>query len=344
MFDFSKLLLPVVQAPMAGGITTPELVAAVANGGGVGSFGFAYSSPEKIQADLAMARSLTSGPLNANFFVFSPPDLPCERVQNEAIRALQDLAITQDLEITLPSTPYYPDLMKQLEPVWQARPAMLTFHFGLPPAGVIERAHVLGIGVGITATNLIEAGAIEAAGADFIVAQGIEAGGHRGQFDLQADDQMLGTHALIAQLVAKCAIPIVAAGGIMNGADIKAVIRRGAQAAQLGTAFICCDESGAPSSYKKALLEERSRGTLLTKAFSGRYARGLMNAFTHAMAEKTTLPFPLQNTLTAGMRQKAAANHDPEYQSLWAGTAYGKVRDASARVLLQQLRQEMEAA
>ena len=344
MFDFSKLLLPVVQAPMAGGITTPELVAAVANGGGVGSFGFAYSSPQKIQADLAMAQSLTSRPLNANFFVFSPPDLPCERVQNEAIRALQDLAITQDLEITLPSTPYYPDLMKQLEPIWQARPAMLTFHFGLPPAGVIERAHALGIGVGITATNLIEAGAIDAAGADFIVAQGIEAGGHRGQFDLQADDQMLGTHALITQLVAKCAIPIVAAGGIMNGADIKAVIQRGAQAAQLGTAFVCCDESGAAPSYKKALLEERSRGTLLTKAFSGRYARGLINAFTHAMAEKTTLPFPLQNTLTAAMRQKAAANHDPEYQSLWAGTAYGKVRDTSARVLLQQLRQEMEAA
>jgi nitronate monooxygenase len=155
---------------------------------------------------------------------------------------------------------------------------------------------------------------------------------------------MLGTHALITQLVAKCAIPIVAAGGIMNGADIKAVIRRGAQAAQLGTAFVCCDESGATPSYKKALLEERSRGTLLTKAFSGRYARGLINAFTHAMAEKTTLPFPLQNTLTATMRQKAAANHDPEYQSLWAGTAYGKARDTSVRVLLQQLRQEMEAA
>ncbi len=308
---------------MAGGITTPELVAAVANGGGVGSFGFAYSSPEKIQADLARARSLTCGPLNANFFVFSPPDLPCERVQNEAIRALQDFAITEDLEIAIPSAPYYLDLVKQLEPIWQARPSMLTFHFGLPPAGVIERAHTLGIGVGITATNLIEAGAIEAAGADFIVAQGIEAGGHRGQFDLQADDQILGTHALITQLVAKCAIPIVAAGGIMNGADIKAVIQRGAQAAQLGTAFVCCDESGAAPSYKKALLEERSRGTLLTKAFSGRYARGLINAFTHAMAEKTTLPFPLQNTLTAGMRQKAAANHDPEYQSLWAGTAYG---------------------
>lgn len=344
MFDFSKLLLPVIQAPMAGGITTPQLAAAVANGGGVGSFGFAYSSPEKIQADLAMAQSLTSGPLNANFFIFSPPDLPCERIQKEAIGALQDLAITEDLEIALPSAPYYPDLMKQLEPIWQARPAMLTFHFGLPPVGVIEHAHTLGIEVGITATNLIDACAIESAGADFIVAQGIEAGGHRGQFDLQVDDHMLGTHALITQLVGKCTIPIVAAGGIMNGADIKAVIQRGAQAAQLGTAFVCCDESGAPPSYKKALLEERSRGTLLTKAFSGRYARGLINAFTHAMAEKTTLPFPLQNTLTAAMRQKAAANHDPEYQSLWAGTAYGQARHTSARVLLQQLRQEMDAA
>lgn len=329
---------------MAGGITTPKLVAAVANGGGVGSFGFAYSSPEKIQADLAMAQSLTSGPLNANFFIFSPPDLPSEAIRKEAIDALQGLAMTQGLEIAFPSTPYYPDLMKQLEPVWQARPAMLTFHFGLPPAGVIERAHTLGIGVGITATNLTEALAIEAAGADFIVAQGIEAGGHRGQFNLQVDDSMLGTHALITQLVGECAIPIVAAGGIMNGADIKAVIRCGAQAAQLGTAFICCDESGAAPSYKQILLEEQGRGTLLTKAFSGRYARGLTNAFTQAMAEKTTLPFPLQNTLTATLRQKAAANHDPDYQSLWAGTAYGQVRHTSVPVLLQQLSQEMEAA
>jgi nitronate monooxygenase len=341
VFNFDQLALPLIQAPMAGGITTPKLVAAVANHGGVGSFGFAYSTPEKIHADLVAAQSLTDGPINANFFVFGPVCLPGEQTQTNAIQALRSLAVDGVQSLTIPVAPFYPNLMEQLDPVWRARPAILSFHFGLPPDGVIAKAHACGIAVGISATNLAEALAIESAHADFIVAQGIEAGGHRGQFDLQAKDEALSTLELTAQLAKHCRIPIVAAGGIMNGAHIQNALAKGAQAAQLGTAFLCCDESGTPPSYRDYLLRKQGRPTTLTKAFSGRFARGLENTFTRAMQDQATLPFPIQNTLTGPLRQWAVAQHDAEYQSLWAGTAYAQVRSMSTKDMMQQLRDEI---
>ena len=328
---------------MAGGITTPQLVAAVANHGGVGSFGFAYSTPEKIHTDLVMAQSMTSGPINANFFVFSPVCLPSEQIQKNAMQALGSLGVGGVQSLALPVEPFYPNLMEQLEPIWKTRPAILSFHFGLPPEGVIEKAHALGIAVGISATGLTEALAIESVNADFIVAQGIEAGGHRGQFDVQSKDEALSTLALTAQLAKHCRIPIVAAGGIMNGAHIKNALAKGAQAVQMGTAFLCCDESGTPPSYRHYLLHKQDRPTTLTKAFSGRLARGLENTFTRTMQEQTTLPFPLQNTLTGPLRQWAVAQHDAEYQSLWAGTAYAQIRSMSTKDLMQRLRNEIEA-
>ena len=343
MFNFAQLALPVIQAPMAGGITTPQLVAAVANHGGVGSFGFAYSTPEKIHADLVAAQSLTSGPINANFFVFSPVRLPNNQTQTNAMRALRSLGVDGSHSLTIPAEPFCPNLMEQLEPVWRARPAILSFHFGLPPDGVIAKARALGIAVGISATSLAEALAIESVHADFIVAQGIEAGGHRGQFDIQANDEALSTLDLTAQLAKHCRIPVIAAGGIMNGAHIQNALAKGAQAVQMGTAFLCCDESGTPPSYRHYLLHQQDRPTTLTMAFSGRLARGIENTFTRTMQEKTILPFPIQNTLTGPLRQWASAQNDAEYQSLWAGTAYAQVRSMSTKELMQQLRDEIEA-
>lgn len=328
---------------MAGGITTPQLVAAVANHGGVGSFGFAYSTPEKIHTDLLAAQSLTGGPINANFFVFSPVCLPSDQIQAQAVQALRSLGVGGVQSLTIPAEPFYPSLMDQLEPIWKARPAILSFHFGLPPDGVIAKAHELGIAVGISATSLTEALAIESAHADFIVAQGIEAGGHRGQFDLQANDEALSALDLTAQLVKHCRIPIVAAGGIMNGDHIQNGLAKGAQAAQMGTAFLCCDEAGTPPSYRHYLLHKQDRPTTLTKAFSGRVARGLQNTFIRTMQAQTTLPFPIQNTLTGPLRQWAVAQHNAEYQSLWAGTAYAQIRSMPTKDLMQQLRNEIEA-
>lgn len=329
---------------MAGGINTPALAAAIANAGGVGSFGFAYSTPEVIARDLQQTKKATSGPINANFFIFNDVSLPTELIQQQALKALQVLPFARDILLTIPKYPYCPDLIAQLEPVWLVKPAILTFHFGLPPDGVIERARQLGICVGITATHLSEAQAIEKAGADFIIAQGIEAGGHRGRFNEGHEDEGLSTLALTRLLAKGSGIPIVAAGAIMNGSDIKAAIDCGASAAQLGTAFLCCDEAGTSLSYREYLNTHHDSGTAFTSAFSGRPARGIQNEFMRLMEQKTTLPFPIQNTLTAPIRMAASKDQNGDYQSIWAGTAYSKIRSMPASELMSELKAELITA
>lgn len=344
-FDFQSLALPLIQAPMAGGVTTPRLVAAVAQAGAVGSFGFAYSPPAKIAQDLAAVRAQTPGPVNANFFVFAPVAAPGQAQQEEALQALAALPRARDCTLSLPRAPFHPDLEALLEPVWQHRPAMLTFHFGIPPEAVLQRARALGIALGMSATCLAEAQAIERAGADFIVAQGIEAGGHRGTFDPQpAHDEDLGVDALVSLLARHCRLPIVAAGGLMHGADIRRVIARGAAAAQLGTAFLRCEESGASAAHQDFIVRHAQRGTAYTRAFSGRRAQGIRNEFIDRMQGRPLLPFPLQNTLTGPLRQAAVLADDGEYQSLWAGTGYARARRLPAAALVRQLAQEYRDA
>ena len=341
MFNFSKLSLPIIQAPMAGGINNPKLVSEVCNAGGVGSFGFSYSTPQKISEDLAATKALTNGPINANFFVFSPVDLPAQAIQQQAIEALTKLPIQGEYSLSIPQAPFYPDIEEQLKPVWEHCPDILTFHFGVPAPSVIEKAHALGITVGITATCLKEAKAIEQAGADFIVAQGVEAGGHRGIFNPEETDEKLTAMDLTKRLVKECSIPIVAAGAIMDGADIANILKAGAVAAQLGTAFLCCDESTASLAHKEYLLNHHGRGSVFTAGFSGRPARGIDNAFMRLMESKMVLPFPIQNTMTASLRQLAGRTNNGEYQSLWAGQAYSKTRKLSAKNLMLTLKDEL---
>jgi nitronate monooxygenase len=347
MFSFQQLNAPIIQAPMAGGVCTPELVAAVANAGGIGSFGFAYSTPLKIAADLQAARALTTGPINANFFVFAPVASPDTETQRQAISAIDSLPVANEAytqPLGMPPEPFYPDLQQQLAPIWAHKPEILTFHFGIPHPAVIDQAHALGISVGMTATNVSHALAIVQAGADFIVAQGIEAGGHRGVFVVDEQDEQLSTLALTQQLARHCHVPIVSAGAIMDGADIRAVLDAGATAAQLGTAFLCCDESGASAAHKRYLLTQGHRGSVITKAFSGRPARGIANAFIEHMQDQTTLAFPLQNTLTAPLRKWAAQTDNGEYQSLWAGTQYHRARAMPAADLMALLSAEMRTS
>ena len=339
-FALNKLRVPIIQAPMAGGPNTPAQVAAVANAGGLGSFGFAYSSPQKISDDLGAAKQLTTGPLNANFFIFHAVPTPSTELQHQAIAALKRLPCAQDLRLVCPEPPYFPDLNAMLEPVWLHKPAVLTFHFGLPRPEVLERARLLGIAVGISATCLSDGQAIERAGADFVIAQGIEAGGHRGTFEPDILDEDLPTLALVRQLSSSLKIPVVAAGGLMTGRDIALAIAAGATAAQLGTAFLVCDESGASSAHKHFLLTKPTRGTTFTHAFSGRRAQGLRNTFIDAMQGQPHLPFPLQNTLTGPLRQVALQHNDGEHQSLWAGRAYAQARPMSTQKLMEVLEQE----
>jgi nitronate monooxygenase len=339
-FALNTLRVPIIQAPMAGGVCTPALVAAVTNAGGLGSFGFAYSAPQKISDDLGAAKRLTSGPINANFFVFQDVPAPSIELQQQSIAAIKHLPIAHDLRLIAPEPPFFPDLNAMLEPVWLHRPAVLTFHFGLPHSDVLARARLLNIAVGITATCLAEGQAIEAAGADFVVAQGVEAGGHRGTFQPDSLDEDLPTLTLIKQLSTSLRIPVVAAGGLMTGGDVAQAIHAGASAAQLGTAFLCCDESGASPAHKHFLLTKPTRGTAFTHAFSGRRAQGLRNRFIDAMQGQPHLPFPLQNTLTTPLRQLAVQHDDGEHQSLWAGRAYALARPMGAQALMKVLERE----
>lgn len=354
--NFSQLAKPlIIQAPMAGGSNTPELVAAVANAGGIGSFGFSYSKAEKIGADLQAVRKLSpSGVINANFFIFpevySEVKLPDQSAQDLALNALEKVEVDgQQLpgELEIPLAPFCPDVDELLEPVWEHRPNILTFHFGIPKPIWVNRAHELGITVGASATCVREAEQVQAAGLDFIVAQGIEAGGHRGTFDPDgAHDEKLMCGELVKQLsrMHTRTIPIVAAGGIMDGADIHRMIDAGASAVQCGTAFLTCDESGASKAHKTYLLSERGRGTSYTRGFSGRWAHGIRNSFIDQMENQPTLPFPVQNTLTGPLRAKAGQTNNGEYQSLWCGSEYARTRPMPAARLMDRLLEEYNQA
>ena len=326
---------------MAGGLNTPDLASSVSNSGGVGSFGFSYSKPEAIDKDLEKTKSLTKGPINCNFFVFQPVSLPSKAIQSEAIQALKALPILEGVEINFPAEPFYPDIDDQIEVIWEHRPEILTFHFGLPKKEIFEKALSMGISVGVTATNLSDAMAIKEAGADFIVAQGIEAGGHRGNFAENDFDEELPLLVLLQKLSTEIELPLVAAGGVMNGSDVGSCIEKGAIAAQLGTAFLCCDEAGTGKTYRRFLMNESGRGTKFTKAFSGRRARGIDNLFIKLMEQKEILPFPIQNTLTSSLRKIATDIDEGEYQSLWAGSAFEKIRALPAAELMKALSFEL---
>lgn len=331
---------------MAGGFNTPELAAGVANAGGVGSFGFAYSQPSEIDQTLAATKKLTTGLINANFFIFPTVAAPIRGELTAALDALKTLPIEADVIAgALPlKAPYVPDLTSQLEPVWRHRPAMLTFHFGVPNPWIISRAHELGISVGVTVTCLSEAQKVVALGVDFIVAQGWEAGGHRGIFESTVQDEKMSVLDLVGALVANVALPVIAAGGMMTGAHIASAIEVGANAAQLGTAFLCCNEAATPAAHRGLLQSATVRQTQFTDAFSGRAARGIRNRYMEHMQDKPVLAFPLQNTLTSSLRAWASENVRPEFQSVWAGTGYRYIRSGSVGALMTVLIQEVQDA
>mgnify|MGYP001186975291 CR=1 FL=1 len=343
IFKFSKLKLPIIQAPMAGGFNTPELASVVANSGGVGSFGFSFTSPEKIDETLNTTKKLTNGFINANFFVFKPVQLPEKEIQKEAIRAIASLSLNEKYEINVPTEPFYFDLETQIEATLKNLPSIITFHLGIPSIDIIKKSQSLGIKIGITATNINEAKSIERVGADFIVAQGIEAGGHRGIFNQENLDEKIKLDNLINKILENVSLPVVAAGGIMEGKHIKRVLKIGAKAAQLGTAFLTCDEAGTSKIHKYYLLNEQKRKTKITKAFSGRMARGINNKFIEEMTGKKIFPFPIQNTVTMPLRKVSQNNNNGEFINLWAGMNFNKVRDLPAKVLMKKLAEEFKA-
>lgn len=339
---------PIIQAPMAGGFTTPQLVAAVSNAGGIGALAAPLLSPQEMGRQIAQIRALTSKPFNVNLFVQTMPQPTVEEIHRaqELLRPIREVLGWS--ELPMPAK-WCEDFNAQFDALIAARPAIASFAFGILTRSQVERLHDAGIYVIGTATNVMEAQAWEAVGVDAVCAQGIEAGGHRGTF-IGAQHDGVGTMALVPLIADAVPLPVIAAGGIMDGRGIAAAFALGAQAVQMGTAFLATDEAGTNPVYKARLLEAThtpSRAlTRLTRAFSGRYARGLVNRFIEAMqeVEQQVPAYPVQNALTGAIRAQAATMQDPEFMSLWAGQGVAMIRALPAAQLLETLVTEWHAA
>ncbi len=337
--------VPIIQAPMAGGPTTPELVAAVSEAGALGSFGFAYTQPEAMQHNAELVRSRTNKPFCVNMFLSknAGPIEPSE--QRAALEALGPYF--EELGLKRPETvkpPYVPDHTAQLDAIETIRPAVFTFHLGYAPGERIRVLREKGIKVAGSATCVAEAQHLESLGVDFIIAQGVEAGGHRGTYLRDPQEAMTGTLALTRLIVRAVRLPVVAAGGIMDGAGIAAVLALGAQAAQLGTAFVPCTESGASPAHKAAILAAEDDTTLITEKFSGKPARGIVNRYMREMKDAPHLAFPAQNAVTATLRAAAAKAGNADFLSLWAGQAVPLARSLGAAELVATLCEETREA
>ena len=336
---------PIIQAPMAGGPNTPELVAAVCNSGGMGSIGAAYLKPDQMLRDIERIRSLTNKPFNVNLFA-GGYDAESHADGRAMLAVLAD--IHQALALPPPAMPNVPPdpFDDQLEAILEARPAVFSFTFGMPAPAAMARLKARGIATVGTATTLHEAELLAQSGVTAIVAQGAEAGGHRGTFAGAFEASMIPTLELVRTMRDRVSIPVIASGGLMNGRDIADSFAAGASAAQLGTAFLICPECGISESYKQAILNAHADTTTITRAFSGRPARGLLNTFIDRLEgrENIILPYPAQNILTRPMRNAAAKLGQSGFQSLWAGQGVTRARAVPAGELVLLLIEEMKEA
>jgi len=332
---------PIIQAPMAGGGDTPGLVAAVCEAGGLGCIGAAYSTPDQIYALAQEVRRRTSAPFGINLFAtLEVPELPADPGPSLARVA----PFYAELGLPPPSLPpMKSQFADQLAAVLETGAAVFSFTFGMLPATAIDAIKGRGMFVMGTATTVDEALDLQRAGVDAVIAQGSEAGGHRGTFRGEFEAGLVGTMALVPQTADAISLPVVASGGIMDGRGVAAALALGAQAVQLGTAFLTCEEAGVPDAYKQAILCAHENDTRLTSAFSGRPARGIVNRFMAAGRDAPILPFPYQNALTRPLRAEAARRGDASLLSLWAGQGVRLARRARAGDLVRALAEEAEA-
>lgn len=338
-----NLAHPIIQAPMAGGPTTPNLVAAVANAGGLGTLAASLLNPMHMQAAAAAIRALTDQPFAINLFI-----LPDATVSPQV--AAQGLAALQSDYAALGCTPSLPQhwaesFTPQFDALLAIKPAAASFTFGILSATQIAALKAADIKIMGTATTVAEALAWEAVGADAVCAQGFEAGGHRGTFLNDVEDSLVGLMALLPACADAVSIPVIAAGGIMDGRAIVAAQALGAAAVQMGTAFLSCPEAALPAPYLNALSQASGDQTRLTRVFSGKQARGVVNGFmqAHRHAESSVPAYPIQNALTGPLRTAAKAKGDAEYLSLWAGQGVGLSRPLGAAELIKQLVAEAAA-
>jgi nitronate monooxygenase len=324
--------LPIIQAPMAG-VQGSALAVAVSNAGGLGSLPCAMLSVDVMRRELEAIRAQTSRPYNVNFFCHTPPEFSAGR--EEAWRALlapyyKEYGIDPRSIAGGPGrAPFTAEAADVLE---EFRPPVVSFHFGLPAAGLLERVRAWGAKILSSATTVEEALWLEARGVDAVIVQGLEAGGHRGHFLSPDLTVQVGTFALVPQVVEAVKVPVIASGGIADARGVAAAMRLGAAGVQVGTAYLLCPESTTSAVHRAALKSEAARHTALTNLFSGRPARGIIN---RAMRELGPISpaapeFPLASTAIAPLRAKAEAQGRGDFSPLWAGQNASSCREVEA--------------
>lgn len=340
------LTVPIFQAPMAG-VATPALAAAVSDAGGLGGLGIGTGTLESARSMITETQRLTSRPFNVNLFVHRTPkaDARTESAWLDFLRSTcEELGVKQPDSLP-PSGSSFLDSPGLLDLLLELRPSVVSFHFGLPPGETIRRLRDIDAVLMATATNMEELRQIERAELDAVIAQGAEAGGHRGVFDPSAEDGMMSTLDLVRHFAQRTSLPIIAAGGLMDGRDIRAALDAGATAAQLGTAFIPCPESSVDDAYRQALKQARPEDTTFTTLVSGRPARGIKNRFTqlqNTLGDTIVPDFPLGYGLTKMLSSAGKQKGVEAFEVRWAGTEAARSRVMPARELIEVLRTEID--
>lgn len=351
VLKFTELLNiqhPIIQAPMAGGVTTTQLVAEVSNAGALGMIGAGYLNPSQAREQIREIKELTRNPFGINLFVPEKFDVREDEIRY-SIEVLNP--IRKQLDLPLKERFDFPEnqdftetFARHVQLVIEEQVPICSFTFGIPSKKVIDelkKHEILLIG---TATTVGEAIENEKAGMDAVVVQGSEAGGHRGSFKNGNQEKLIGLMSLIPQVVDKVNIPVIAAGGIMDGRGLMASLCLGAAGVQMGTAFLTCQESGAHKIHKATILNASEDETIMTRSFSGKWARGIENQFiTEMKVHEEFLPnFPVQNVLTQDIRKASASLMTGEYMSLWSGQSPNLAKNGTARKLIETIMAEVE--
>ncbi|WP_343636208.1 nitronate monooxygenase [Fluviicola sp.] len=335
---------PILQGPFGGGLSTPELVATVSNRGGLGGYGAYSISPQEIYEVDRQIKSLTGKPYNLNLWV-SDTDAPNGTVSDKQYERTKTFfkPYFDKLGVDLPAKPDFKTRFEnQFQVILDIKPKVFSFVFGIPSADMLEEARKRGILLVGNATTLDEAIALEAAGVDAIVASGFEAGGHRPSFLEPAELSITGSFVLTQLVREKVKVPLITAGGIANGKGIAAAFALGADAVQIGTAFLATEESGALPEHREALFSDAAKKTILTRAYTGRLGRGITTQLAKEVhgKEHELLPFPLQTTLMSSLRKAALAQNKHDLVLFWSGQIAPVLKYRKASELMEALIEE----
>jgi nitronate monooxygenase len=339
---------PILQGPFGGNLSSVELVATVSNVGGLGGYGAYTLSPQEIIDVDQQIKSATSKPYNINLWV-SDSDTVDGTVSDEQFKSAQQLfkPYFDELEIALPEkpAPFKTRFENQVEVILHQRPPVFSFMFGVPSADILEQCRRLGIVTVGAATTLDEAIFLESAGVDMIIASGFEAGGHRPSFLKSAEVSLTGTFVLLQLIKEKVKTPVIAAGGIANGKGVAAALALGADAAQIGTAFLATDESNATAVHKQMLFSDANKYTSLTRAFTGRLGRGLTSRIALDLIQKESefLPFPLQTQFMSHLRNAAIEQEKWDMILFWGGQIAPVLKHTKAAKLMESVLEETSA-